>query len=374
MKTYNWATLGCGVIANELAQALAASGQKLYSVSNRTHSKAVVFAKKYGIEKVYDHPEDVFEDEAVDIIYISTPHNTHIRYLRQALAAGKHVLCEKSITLNSDELEEAIALAEAHHVVLAEAMTIYHMPIYKALKDKMDSGALGPLRLIQMNFGSYKDYDMTNRFFNRSLAGGAMLDIGVYAISFVRWFMSCAPDQILSQVKYAPTRVDEQAGILLKNKNEEMASIILSLHAKQPKRGTIAFDKGYVEIYEYPRGQKAVITYTDTGETETIEAGATKDALRYEVEDMERAVAMCEEKSSTHRSKQQAAHVNETSVQSSNVPSNKTSAKSPDEVSGAIPDTAETDNGMHLDYTRDVMKIMTQIRRDQWGMLYPEEE
>ena len=104
MKNYHWATLGCGVIANELAQAMQQNGQNLYSVANRTHSKAVEFAQKYGIKKVYDQIEDVFSDPEVDIIYISTPHNTHIKYLRQALKAGKHVLCEKAITLNSAEL------------------------------------------------------------------------------------------------------------------------------------------------------------------------------------------------------------------------------------------------------------------------------
>lgn len=110
MKTFNWATLGCGVIANELAQAMQSRGQKLYSVANRTHEKAVAFAEKYGIEKVYNSIDELFEDENVDIIYISTPHNTHISYLRKALKAKKHVLCEKSITLNSEELEEAIKL------------------------------------------------------------------------------------------------------------------------------------------------------------------------------------------------------------------------------------------------------------------------
>ena len=130
----------------------------------------------------------MFEDENVDIIYISTPHNTHIEYLRKALSHGKHVICEKSITLNSAELNEAIDLAEKNHVVLAEAMTIYHMPIYKKLDEIIKSGKLGELRLIQMNFGSYKPYDMNNRFFNRNLAGGAMLDIGVYALSLVRFF------------------------------------------------------------------------------------------------------------------------------------------------------------------------------------------
>lgn len=233
-------------------------------------------------------------------------------------------MCEKSITLNSDELDEAISLAEKNHVVLAEAMTIFHMPIYKALLEKVNSGDLGELRLIQMNFGSYKEYNMNNRFFNRNLAGGAMLDIGVYALSFVRMFMSSCPNDVLSQVKYAETGVDEQASILLKNKEEEMATVILSLHAKQPKRGTISFDKGYVEIFEYPRGMEAKITYTADGHCETISAGQTKDALLYEVEDMEK--------------------------------------------------TIEGDKAlMHLDYTKDVMKIMTDIRKS-WGMKYPEEE
>lgn len=324
MKQYQWATLGCGVIAHELAQALAAEGRRLYGVANRTHDKAVAFAQQYGIEKVYDSLDDVFADPAVDIIYISTPHNTHIAYLRKALAAGKHVLCEKSITLNSAELDEAMALAAQHHVVLGEAMTIYHMPLYKRLRDIIRTGKLGPLRLIQMNFGSYKEYDMTNRFFNRHLAGGAMLDIGVYALSFVRWFMSEQPTQIASQVRYAPTGVDEQASLLLQNEAGEMATVILSLHAKQPKRGTLAFDQGYIEIYDYPRGEKAVITYTADGSQEVIQAGETKKALAYEVADMERAV-----------NGEQAV--------------------------------------LHLEYTKDVMDIMTRVRQS-WGLTYPEEE
>lgn len=323
-KKYNWATLGTGVIANELAQTLAVQGRKLYSVANRTYDKGLAFAQKYGIEKVYETLDEVFDDPEVDIIYISTPHNTHIDFLRKALSKGKHVLCEKSITLNSGELAEAAQLAEENHVILAEAMTIFHMPIYRKLSAIADSGKLGELKFIQMNFGSYKDYDMSNRFFSRSLAGGALLDIGVYAISFVRWFMHSKPDQLASQVKLAPSGVDEQAGILLTNEAGEMATIALSLHAKQPKRGTVAFDKGYIELYDYPRGQKAVITYTEDSSQEVIEAGQTADALAYEVADMEKA------------------------------------------VSGE-------ENTMHLDYTQDVMAIMTQLRRE-WGLIYPEEE
>lgn len=321
---YKWASLGTGVIANELAQALEALGGKLYSVANRTYDKGVAFAEKYGIEKVYKEIDDVFEDPEVDIIYISTPHNTHINFLRKALAAGKHVLCEKSITLNSEELVEAIQLAEENHVKLAEAMTIFHMPIYRKLSEIVESGKLGPLKVIQMNFGSYKEYDMSNRFFNRNLAGGALLDIGVYALSFVRWFMTSQPTEMVSQVKLAPTGVDEQAGILLTNAEGEMATVTLSLHAKQPKRGTIAYDKGYIELYEYPRGQKAVITYTEDGSQEVFEAGETAKALQYEVLDMEAAVSGQE-------------------------------------------------NHLYLNYSRDVMELMTRLRKD-WGLVYPEEE
>lgn len=329
MKPLNWATLGCGVIANELATALARQNRHLYSVANRTHEKAVAFAEKYQIAKVYDHLEDVFTDPDVDIIYISTPHNTHIQYLRQALANGKHVLCEKSITLNSNELDEAIALAEKNHVIPGRSHDHFpHADLPQTCRDHK-LRTLGPLRLVQVNFGSYKEYDMNNRFFNRNLAGGAMLDIGVYALSLIRWFFAETANQVLSQVKYAPTGVDEQAGILLMNPAGEMATVTLSLHAKQPKRATIAFDKGYIEIFEYPRAMEATITYTGDGHKETISAGETADALSYEVADMEAAVC-----------------------------------------SG---DLSTIESLMHLNYSQDVMHIMTEIRNN-WGMKYPEEE
>lgn len=324
MQEMKWAVLGTGVIANEMAQALQKNGKNIYAVANRTHQKAVDFAKKYQIGKVYDEMNDVFTDPEVDVIYITTPHNTHIEFMREAIANGKHILVEKSITLNSTELDEAIALADEKGVVIGEAMTIYHMPLYKKLREILDSGKLGKVNLITMNFGSFKEYDMKNRFFNRNLAGGAMLDIGVYALSFIRWFMDEKPDQLLSQVKPAPTGVDEQAGLLLMNREGQMASVMLSLHSKQPKRGMISCEKGYIEIMEYPRAWEATITYTDSGETEVIREGENADALAYELADMERAIS------------------GDTEV-------------------------------MHLDYTKDVMDMMTNFRA-AWGFKYPEEE
>ena len=324
MKEMKWAVLGTGVIANEMAQALNKNGRNIYAVANRTHEKAVDFAKKYNIAKVYDDMNDVFTDPEVDVIYITTPHNTHIEFMKKAIENGKHILVEKSITLNSDELDEAILLAKEKGVVIGEAMTIYHMPIYKKLKEILESGKLGEVNLITMNFGSFKEYDMNNRFFNRNLAGGAMLDIGVYALSFIRWFMEETPDRLVSQVKVAPTGVDEQAGLLLMNQKGQMASVMLSLHSKQPKRGMISCEKGFIEIMEYPRAWEAVITDTESGKRDVVKAGENADALVYELADMERAIL------------------------------------------------GDTDI-MHLDYTKDVMDMMTTFRRE-WGFYYPEEE
>lgn len=324
-RKLNWAVLGVGVIANEMAQALMKMGKKLYAVGNRTHEKAVSFAKEYGIEKVYDRIEDMFLDENVDIIYITSPHNTHYQFMRAALKSGKHILVEKSITLNSRELDEMTALAEKNHLVLAEAMTIWHMPLYKKLWDMIESGELGRVQIITVNFGSYKQYDMENRFFNMNLAGGALLDSGVYALSIVRSFMECTPEMVSSQWLPSPAGSDEQATILLKNSASQMAAVALSMHSKQPKRAMISCEKGYIEIMEFPRAAKAVIVDANTGERKECEAGETENALYYELMDMENA------------------------VRTGNA------------------------SAMKLSFSRDVMNIMTNLRKD-WGMKYPGEE
>ncbi len=172
--------------------------------------------------------------------------------------------------------------------------------------------------------GSYKEYDMNNRFFNINLAGGALLDIGVYALSLMRSFMAETPDQVMSQVRFALTGTDEQASIILMNKEQQMAAITPPMHSKQPKRAMISCEKGYIEIMEYPRADKAIIVDAASGAVTPVEAGETKRALEYEMRDMEEA------------------------VQSGDV------------------------SRMQMPFTRDVMNIMTDLRKN-WGLVYPEE-
>ena len=324
-KELNWAVLGTGVIANQMASALNDMGRQLYGVANRTYEKAVTFAEKYGVKKVFPTYESVFDDPEVDVVYITTPHNTHYPYMKAALEHGKHLFVEKSITLNSRELSEMRALAEEKGLVLAEAMTIWHMPLYKKLWEIVDSGRLGKVQIITMNFGSFKEYDMNNRFFNMHLAGGAMLDIGVYALSIVRSFMDSCPDKIVSQMKPSPTGSDEQATMLLMNKEGQMATVAFSMHSKQPKRAMISCEKGYIEIMEYPRADRAVIVDAETGAQEEITAGSTANALQYEMLDMEAAIL-----------------------------------------------EGKTDV-MRLSDSCDVMDMMTALRKE-WGMKYPGEE
>lgn len=323
MNNYNWACIGCGHIAGEMAESMKSLGKRFYALYSKTPERANNFAHKYDIENVYGSIDELLADDNIDIVYIATPHNSHLELMLMALGAGKHVLCEKAITLNSDELEQASALASKKGVVLAEAMTIYHCPVYKMLDKVIDSGRLGALKLVQVNLGSNKDYDMTNRFFSMELAGGAMLDIGVYALSFMRCFMSECPKDIISQVKKAPTGADEQVGILLKNSKDEMATVTLSLTAKLPKLAIASFENGYIMLDNYNRARKATITYNDDGHTDTLADDGNIDALGCEVIDMENAV--------------------------------------------------EGKCDMHLDYTIDVMNIMTKVRHTH-NMYYNEEK
>ena len=322
----SWTVIGCGVIANQMATSLALAGRRLHGVANRTHEKAVAFAERHGVARVYDTVEDLYADPEVDAVYITTPHNTHIRYLRGALSAGKHVLCEKSITLNSAELAEARALAAANGVVLMDATTILHMPLYRELRRRADAGEFGRMNLAQVSFGSYKEYgDLTNRFYSRGLAGGAMLDIGVYALSIMRLFMESQPAEVVSLGNLAVTGVDEAGGIVCRNAEGQLGVISLSLHSKQPKRAVISFDRCYVEVTEYPRADAATIVWTEDGRRETVSAGVEGYALCYEMADLERAVAG-------------------------------------DAAAAGL-----------IDVASDVMGLMTRLRAD-WGVTYPEEE
>lgn len=285
MTELQWGIVGLGDIAHDFAENFNQTTSSLTACASRTLEKAEKFAKEYGIAKAYGSYQEMLADEAISIIYIAVPNRQHHQHIIQALEAGKHVLCEKAITMTFAELQEAIALAEKNQLILAEAMTIFNMPLYQELHTLMDSGKLGKLKMIQAPFGSYKDPDPTNRFFNPELAGGALLDIGTYAVSFARWFMSEQPTVIASTMVPFSTGVDEQSVTILQNEKQELASISLTFQAKMPKKGIVAFENGYLTVEDYPRADKAELVFND-GTKEWIESGFTSNSMNYEIENM----------------------------------------------------------------------------------------
>ncbi|GGC83234.1 Gfo/Idh/MocA family protein [Enterococcus wangshanyuanii] len=285
MANYNWGIIGLGDIATSFTETFQQKHSSIQAVASRTLSKAEEFAKLHNISTAYGSYDDLLSDDSIDIIYVAVPNRQHIDHILKALHAGKHVLCEKAITMNSAELTEAMKLAEEKNLILAEAMTIFNMPLYHELKSQIDSGRFGKLKMIQAPFGSYKEPDPTNRFFNPELAGGALLDIGTYAVSFARWFLSAQPIVVASVMQPFSTGVDEQSATILQNDAQEIATVSLSFQAKMPKQGVVAFENAYLVINDYPRADEAKIFFND-GTVETVVSGDSSQALNYEIDNM----------------------------------------------------------------------------------------
>ncbi len=323
MKKLKWGILGPGSIARDFAQALNRVNGEVYAVASRNKERAEKFARENNVKKAYGSYDEIIKDKDIDVVYIATPHSNHYEYIIKSLNNNKHVLCEKAITVNERELEEALKIAREKNLVLEEAMTLFHMPLYEKVIKKINKEDLGKVNMVQVSFGSFKEYDENNRFFNLDLAGGALLDIGTYALSFARYFLSSMPEEILSTVKKAKTGVDEESGIILKTKEEEIATISLAFRSKMPKRGIVSCDNGFITIDNFPRANKATINYLD-GKVEVIECGEEEKALDYEVIFMEEKINENKESNS-------------------------------------------------IDLTYDVTKIMNKVRKD-WGILYPFEK
>ncbi|HHQ4319905.1 Gfo/Idh/MocA family oxidoreductase [Clostridium perfringens] len=323
MKKLKWGILGPGSIARDFAQALNRVNGEVYAVASRNKERAEKFARENNVKKAYGSYDEIIKDKDIDVVYIATPHSNHYEYIIKSLNNNKHVLCEKAITVNEKELEEALKIAREKNLVLEEAMTLFHMPLYEKVIKKINKEDLGKVNMVQVSFGSFKEYDENNRFFNLDLAGGALLDIGTYALSFARYFLSSMPEEILSTVKKAKTGVDEESGIILKTKEDEIATISLAFRSKMPKRGIVSCDNGFITIDNFPRANKATINYLD-GKVEVIECGEEEKALDYEVIFMEEKINENKESNS-------------------------------------------------IDLTYDVTKIMNKVRKD-WGILYPFEK
>lgn len=283
-----WGIMGLGNIAHEFAQGMKVL-HPIYGACARDYEKTKAFCETYQVEHSYHSYEEMLEDENIDIVYIATVNSQHYQNIMDCLKHGKHVLCEKAIWGNYEELKKAYAYAMEHQLLLCEAMTIYHMPIFTKIKEMIAQGILGKIKLVEADLGSLKEDDPQNRFFSKELGGGAMLDIGTYTLSFLRFFLEGnIQDMKHVMCKYS-TGVDEMWGIGVVTDQDEIGNANMTFRAKLPKRAVIAGDKAYITVFNYVRAQEAVLTYPD-GKTETIRCGETEKALTYEIQDIEECI------------------------------------------------------------------------------------
>ena len=194
MKKIRWGIVGTGRIANTFAQALkGCPDAQLYAAASRSSHKAADFAEKYGFEKSYGSYAALAEDKNVDIVYIATPMASHYDNCILCMENGRNVLCEKSVSLNSSQLEQMLECARKNKVFFMEAMWTAFNPTIAQIKKEIAAGSIGQSKNIDSRFCNRNPYDANDRNYAPELAGGALLDLGIYNIYFAMMIAGFSP-------------------------------------------------------------------------------------------------------------------------------------------------------------------------------------
>ena len=307
-KDLNWGIIGAGNIARALAHALAhTEGSKLVAVASRTQEKAQDFVEKLGdpgmdVRAVGSY-EQLIADKEIDVVYIATPHTFHAEWTIRALREGKHILCEKPAALNA---AEAMAMIEAAHEsgrFFMEAFMYRCHPQTNKILELVSTGALGEITLIEASFGWPAPKDESLRFYSNELAGGGILDVGLYPVSLARLVAGAAngkpflnPGRLVGGGKIAPTGVDDHAAAVLSFEGGITAQVSTAFDAMLPNTAQIFGTKGnlYIPKPWHPTGSEpgtAKMVLTDnSGQSTEIDVPASKGLFVYEVEEVTRAI------------------------------------------------------------------------------------
>ena len=240
------AILGAGGIAVKMAQTIAGMKDvEAYAVAARNVERAQEFADKYGFTKAYGSYEEMLADENVQLVYVATPHSHHYKHAKMCLEAGKNVLCEKAFTVNADQAKELFALAEEKKVLITEAIWTRYMPSRKIIDDIIASGVIGEVSSLTANLG-YALHGV-ERIWNRELAGGALLDVGVYPINFALMAFGDDIKEVKGEAVFK-NGVDMMNSVTISFKNERMAVLHSCVSAALDRKGVIFGSKGYIEV------------------------------------------------------------------------------------------------------------------------------
>lgn len=247
MKIYNVGIIGAGHIALKMASTLAALPRThRYAIASREMRKARRFAKEQGFERAYGSYEELMDDPKVDLIYIATPHAFHFEQAKACILKGKPVLCEKAFTANAAQAEELLTLAEEKQVFIAEAIWTRYLPMSRTIAELVRKGAVGTPYLLSANLG----YAITNRerLVRPELAGGALLDVGVYTLNFAAMVFGTEILSTTSTCVKMDNGLDAQDSITLVYPGERMAVLNSSMLARSDRQGIISGDGGHMII------------------------------------------------------------------------------------------------------------------------------
>jgi predicted dehydrogenase len=320
-----WGIFGTGNMASQLALALARlPDARLIAVASRSKRRADLFADGAGVPHRYGSYDALLDDPDVDVVYVATPHTEHRENTLAALRAGKHVLCEKPMALNAREAQEMVAEARSRGLFLMEAVWMRFLPLMNDLRSLLAEDAIGALHMLQADFGFSAEFDPASRLFDLKLAGGALLDVGVYPVNLASLLFG-APEQIASLAHLGETGVDEQNAITMRYPGGRLAVMSSSIRAETPNEAHISGANGSIRLH-HRWWVPELMTVTVGARQETVHKPMLGNGYAHEA----------------------------------------------DEVMRCVRDGLTESPLMPLDETLSIMHTLDQIRA-QWGLVYPQE-
>ena len=286
MKKIRWGILSTGVIAQNFAQTLRAMGEEageLAAVASRSQAQADGFARRFGIPTAHGSYSALAEDPEVDIVYVATPHSRHYEDMKLLLEGGKHILCEKSFTTDAPQAREIFALARERGLFVMEAFWTKFIPLYRQVEELLAAGKLGEIRAVTAQYGYTTPREA--RKFDPALAGGTLLDIGVYAVGFACMALGYDFDCVSSQLVMNPQGTDAVDAVLLR-RGSAVAQLTCAIGAEIPVHAGIYGTRGHIEIPEFKNPQRAVVCL-DGQPPVTLEHPFDVNGYEYEIREAE---------------------------------------------------------------------------------------
>ncbi|MEU0406216.1 Gfo/Idh/MocA family oxidoreductase [Streptomyces griseorubiginosus] len=247
-QSVRWGILATGGIAAAFtADLVDLPDAEVVAVASRSEASAKAFAERFGIERAYGEWGALAEDADIDVVYVATPHSAHRAAAGLCLSAGRNVLCEKAFTLNAREAEELVGLAKDGGRFLMEAMWMYCNPLIRRLKTLVDDGAIGDVRTVQADFGLAGPFPPAHRLRDPAQGGGALLDLGVYPVSFAQLLLG-EPSDVTAKAVLSEEGVDLQTGALLSYDSGALASLHCSLTGGTATIASVTGSLGRIDI------------------------------------------------------------------------------------------------------------------------------